>query len=78
MLKQKRIPDDYIEEALLSIEPEEYNQMIWHELSIKSRQTKARNSYERKSKLFRYASSRGYESGIVYPMLDNLLAGDDI
>jgi regulatory protein len=68
-LKQKKIPQELISEALNSIGTEPYRTMIENIISSQRRKIKAKNQYELKAKLLRYGLSKGFESGILYEIL---------
>ena len=66
-LAAKGIPPAIASECLSEeIEPQEYEQMLIALLESKKRSIKARNAYEMKQKLARFAASRGFEPGIIY------------
>lgn len=80
-LKMKRIPVDYIKEALEEIPDDAYEETMMAALASKFRTIKFQNRYDAKGKLFRFAASRGYESSValdaIDKILDNNLGGDD-
>lgn len=80
-LKMKRIPVDYIKEALEEIPDDAYEETMMAALASKFRTIKFQNHYDAKGKLFRFAASRGYESSValdaIDKILDNNLEGDD-
>ena len=65
-LKQKQISDYSINKALNSISDEEYLETLKQLLESKSRSVKAKNDWDRKAKLVRYLSGKGYESELIY------------
>jgi regulatory protein len=68
-LQQHGIPAAIISEALTGIDEEEYLRMIKNQLAEKEKHTRYTNQWDRKSKLMRFANSRGYEPGIVSGIL---------
>lgn len=56
----KRIPKDICREVLSEIDEEEYMQVLRPLLQSKLRSTKARNAYELRGKLIRFAAGRGF------------------
>lgn len=72
-LKMKRIPVDCIKEALEEIPDEAYEETMMAALASKLKTIKFQNRYDAKGKLFRFAASRGYESGMALDAIDKLL-----
>lgn len=65
-LYQKHISSDIINEALEEgIDPEEYYSILLAVLRSKSRSIKEGNCFEGRTKLFRFAASRGYETDLI-------------
>ncbi len=73
MLRQKNITEDIIGQALAQIDDEEYEDLLISELGKKMKNLKSRNKYDKKKKLIQFASQRGFESDIVYKIVNNLL-----
>jgi len=72
LLKSKKIPSDIIREAVDSIDQEQYIRFI-HELLKSHRKTiKAKNQYDLKAKLLRYGLSKGFESSLLYDILNEI------
>ena len=72
-LKQKHIPEHLISEALKNIPDENYHSLLHDELSKKLRSLSKSSSYELKSKLYRFAASRGYENDLILDVINELL-----
>lgn len=72
-LLQHHISESIIEEALQSIDEEEYRSLIYHEMKKKNDSIAKGNMWERKSKLYRFAQARGYESELTLQVLDRIL-----
>ena len=68
-LKQKGITDYCIKEAMKEINPEDYKESLHVILTQQLEKFPDLSPFERKSKAFRYALSRGYESGIIEELL---------
>lgn len=68
-LKIKRIPADIISEALDSLDTDEYMNMLAKLISTQRKKIQAKNQYDLKAKLMRYALSKGFESGLIYEVL---------
>lgn len=72
-LKMKRIPSDYIKDALEEIPDDAYEETMMAALTSKLKTIKFQNRYDAKAKLFRFAASRGYESGVALDMIEKIL-----
>ncbi|MCB2194362.1 MAG: RecX family transcriptional regulator [Bacteroidetes bacterium] len=72
-LKQKDIPEDYIQTALDEIEETDYNEILKNELLKKLKSIKDTDEYTIKSKLMRFAASRGFESGKIFDMVSKII-----
>ncbi|MDR0962137.1 MAG: RecX family transcriptional regulator [Mediterranea sp.] len=57
----KHIPGEVVQQALESIDEEEYLDTLRDLLAAKQKSIRAANDYERKGKLIRFALGRGYE-----------------
>lgn len=68
-LRQKNIPDDILTPALDSIDPELYQNTLTEILTAKSGQIKAETEFEKKSKLYKFALSRGFEPDLISRVL---------
>ncbi|MCJ7446859.1 MAG: RecX family transcriptional regulator [Bacteroidales bacterium] len=69
-LKIKKIPPDIIKTALDSIDNEDYIKILKEILSDHRRFIKARSQYDLKGKLLRYGLSKGFESDLLYGLLN--------
>ena len=67
---QKTFPDEIIKKALDSIDNETYKQTLVNLLSVHRRSVKAKNQYDLKAKLLRYGLSKGFESSLLYDLLN--------
>ncbi len=74
MLKQKRIPENLIYDALDKIDEEKYFATIEAEMTKKLKTIKADNDFDRKSKLIRFAESKGYELDISLKVAERLVS----
>jgi regulatory protein len=70
-LKAKSIPTDLIERALEHINEDFYRNRIRESLSEHRKKIKARNQFDLKGKLYRYGLSKGFESNLLYDILNN-------
>ena len=72
-LKQKNIPYEYIKYALDKIPEMEYDKLLENELIKKLKTLKDKDEYTIKSKLVRFASSRGFENGKIFAMVSTII-----
>jgi len=72
-LKQKRIPEKFIHQALNEIPSEEYDLVLEKELLKKRKSIKDTDEHTIKSKLIRYASSKGFENGKIFDMVNSMI-----
>ena len=72
MLRSKDIESEIIEEALEQINDEEYLEKLQQILRDKLRSLKYSSEYEKKGKLFKFAQSRGFESGAISKVIDSI------
>lgn len=71
-LKMKKIPSGIIMTALDSIDYDDYMKSLIDLITIHRRTVKAKNQYELKAKLLRYGLSKGFESSLLYDILNEL------
>ncbi len=69
MLRAKNLPDDCIAQALAQIADDEYQQTLSDLIRAKERTLKFRDDYDRRSKLMRFAQSRGFELDAIVQCL---------
>ncbi len=72
-LKQKNIPYEYIKYALDEIPETEYEKLLESELIKKLKTIKDKDEYTIKSKLVRFATSKGFENGKVFDMVSTII-----
>ena len=76
-LRKKRIPERIIAEAILELN-QETTASVLHDLLMKKNTTvKARDYYDRKTKLIRFAASKGYALDDIIRNLDKILNQQD-
>jgi regulatory protein len=75
MLKGKGISQRAVADALAQIEDEEYSRILEDLLIHKKKSIKASKPYELKSKLVRFAQSRGFEYDAISKVLQKIDAG---
>ncbi|NPA36473.1 MAG: RecX family transcriptional regulator [Chlorobi bacterium] len=73
-LKQKSVDEKAIAQALDEIDTVEYNDKLKYLISNKFKQMKEPDRYKAKSKLVRFAQSRGFEADLVYPVVEQLIS----
>ena len=71
-LKTKNIPGEIIKNALDTIADETYKQTLVNLLSAHRRSVKAKDQYDLKAKLLRYGLSKGFESSLLYDLLNEV------
>ncbi len=70
-LKSKKIPSEIIKNALGSIDNELYIQTLKEILTGHRKHIKAKNQFDLKGKLLRYGLSKGFESSLLYDLLND-------
>ena len=73
MLLRKKLPDSIITLALDSVDEDYYLGILKDELLKKRKSLKGSNAFELRGKLFRFAQQRGFEAGLIYGILDEIL-----
>jgi regulatory protein len=71
-LRSKKLPPDIITTALESIDIEQYTRLLKELIESHKRSVKAKNQYDLKAKLLRYGLSKGFESSLLYDILNDL------
>jgi regulatory protein len=71
-LKAKNIPGPIIKKALNTIDNETYKKTLSGLLAAHRRSVKAKNLYDMKAKLLRYGLSKGFESSLLYDLLNEI------
>jgi regulatory protein len=74
MLRQRRIAESLISEALESIPNEDYEETIRELLRNKVKSIKGSSDRERKGKLAVFAQGRGFESDIAYRIAGEIIS----
>ena len=68
-LRDKRLPQELIKEAIEQIDEEEYTQVLRDVISIKHKELKGKEDYATQQKLIRFATSRGFEPGNILKII---------
>jgi len=71
-LKIKNIPSDIIRSALDSIDNVLYVKFLKDLIAAHRRSVKSKNQYDLKAKLLRYGLSKGFESSLLYDLLNEI------
>lgn len=72
-LKQKNISQKFISNALNEIPDKDYETILKNELLKKIKTIKETDEYTIRSKLLRYALSKGFENGKVFDIVSSIL-----
>jgi len=72
MLRQKRVEEEFIKNALLQIDEEEWYQTCLGLIRSKFSKLKEEDPYKRKGSLLRFAAGRGFEPALIYRALEDL------
>lgn len=71
-LKIKKIASDLIEAGLDSIDHDQYINLLRGLIESHKKTVRAKNQYDLKAKLLRYGMSKGFESSLLYDVLNDL------
>jgi|WetSurMetagenome_2_1015567.scaffolds.fasta_scaffold31300_4 regulatory protein len=74
-MKLKHIPSATIATGLATIDEKEYHEVLKEILLTHRKNVRAKNRYDLKGKLLRHALAKGFESHLVYEMV-NEITGD--
>jgi len=66
------VPQDIISSALDSIDNDLYIKLLRELIEAHRKSVKAKNQYDLKAKLLRYGFSKGFESNLLYDILNDL------
>jgi len=72
MLRQKKIGEEEIEDALSQISDEDWYGTCFELLRNKSATLQEKDPFKRRGKLFRFVAGRGFEPDLIYRALDQL------
>ena len=73
ILNQKKIPPETIDQALDGMDPVMYEEILRKELLKKMKTLRSGSPWEKRNRLFRFASQRGFESDLIRSVLDTEL-----
>jgi regulatory protein len=71
-LRVKKIPSEILSTALDSIDNEKYTKLLRELIDRHRKSVKSKNLYDLKAKLLRYGLSKGFESSLLYDILNEL------
>jgi len=71
-LRAKGITGETIKKALDTIDNETYKLTLSNLLTVHGRSVRAKNDYDLKAKLLRYGLSKGFESNLLYELLNEM------
>lgn len=74
-LRKRMISENDYRPYLEELTKDDYEEQLVHILKVKNRTTKAKDDYDRKTKLIRFALSRGFSMDLAIKCADNLLDG---
>lgn len=74
MLKTKKISDTDISAGLEAIDTDEYLALLRKIIETQQRKIKAKNRFDLKGKLLRHALGKGFESHLVYDVINSLFS----
>lgn len=74
-LRKRMISEQDYAPFLEELTTDDFEEQLIHILKVKNRTTKAKDDYDRKTKLIRFALGRGFSMDLVIKCAENLLAG---
>ena len=75
-LREKRLPQEYIKEAMDNIDEDAYQQSLQETIDIKRRELKGKDDFAIQQKIIRHAASRGYEPSLIIKAIN--YSGDEM
>lgn len=72
LLRAKNISEEIIQTAFEEIDDSQYSDKLKTILEDKARSVKAKDAFEKRNKLMRFALGRGFESGEIYKALKEM------
>ena len=71
-MQQKRVPELFILEGINSIDEDEYISVLKSVIEKKRNELNETDSFKRNKKLAKFAASKGFESNVIWRVLENL------
>lgn len=75
-LRKRQISESVYTPILEELSGDEFEEQLIHILSVKAKSVKARNEYEKKTKLIRFALGRGFQMDMAIRCVNKLLGGN--
>jgi len=75
-LRRRNIPESIYNPILEELAGDEFEKQLMHILSVKEKSVKAKNDYDKKTKLIRFALGRGFTMDLSIKSVNRLLGGD--
>ena len=70
-MQQKRVPELFILEGINSINEDEYISVLKNVILKRTRELNETDTYKRNKKLAKFAASKGFESNVIWDVLNN-------
>ncbi len=64
-LREKRLPQEYVREAMANIDEDAYIQALKEVIAAKRKELKGKNDIAAQQKIIRHTASRGFEASII-------------
>ena len=64
-LRDKRLPQEYINEAIDCIDDDNYTEILKEVIAIKRKEFKGKDDFQTRQKLIRHAASHGFEPSVI-------------
>lgn len=74
-LRRKQISEEYYQPILNNLSKNSFEEQLIHILKVKNKSIKAKDDYDRKNKLIRFALGRGFSMDLSVKCAENLIAG---
>jgi regulatory protein len=75
-LKKRNISESVYNPILEELAEDEFEKQLMHILSVKEKSVKAKNDYDKKTKLIRFALGRGFTMDLSIKCVNRLLGGN--
>lgn len=75
-LRKRNIPESIYNPIFEEFVGDEFEKQLMHILSVKEKSVKAKNDYDKKTKLIRFALGRGFTMDLSIKCVNRLLGGD--
>lgn len=72
-MKIKQLPENLIYEAINEIPDDDYLKILENILTQKLMSIKAKNKFDQKGKLYRYAAGKGYENDKIMKIINSII-----